>query len=341
MTAWNITRDENGKANVAAFVNGSLHVADDAHPNFTTICEKLISGEYDYVEISHLFDIPLSIGQKFKPLTRRVSVSNNALYFDGEPMHSALADVILRAYGEEGNSDWQPLVNFLDKVQDNPNRHSRENLFRWLDNHDFGVRDDGNFLAYKGVNSNWLSQAAGTAIVNGAVVIGNIPYEIGSVVEMPRGDVEWDPERACSTGLHAGTYAYAKDYARNGRLVLVSIDPADVVSVPTDCDGQKLRVCRLTVVSEVERELGTVIVRNDDDGGTDEGFDDVTDLGEITAPIADAPDLDQVEVQTTRSKKRDRDDKIRDAKAHGMSDRGICKEFKVGRRKLHKILKEG
>lgn len=34
--------------------------------------------------------------------------------------------------------------------------------------------------------------------------------------------------------------------------MLVKIDPADVVSVPHDCECQKLRTCRYEVVSELE-----------------------------------------------------------------------------------------
>lgn len=36
--------------------------------------------------------------------------------------------------------------------------------------------------------------------------------------------------------------------------MLVKWDPADAVSVPSDCEYEKLRVCKYTVVSEVVRE---------------------------------------------------------------------------------------
>jgi hypothetical protein len=61
-------------------------------------------------------------------------------------------------------------------------------------------------------------------------------------------------------------------------MVLVEIDPADVVSIPTDCEFQKLRTCRYKVVAEYERPLNEHVyesrfsTENDDD--VDEEWDD-------------------------------------------------------------------
>jgi hypothetical protein len=61
-------------------------------------------------------------------------------------------------------------------------------------------------------------------------------------------------------------------------MVLVEIDPADVVSIPTDCEFQKLRTCRYKVVAEYERPLDEHVyesrfsTENDDD--VDEEWDD-------------------------------------------------------------------
>jgi hypothetical protein len=39
------------------------------------------------------------------------------------------------------------------------------------------------------------------------------------------------------------------------RIVIVKVNPADVVSVPKDCSYQKVRTCRYEVVGEYEGEL--------------------------------------------------------------------------------------
>ena len=56
-----------------------------------------------------------------------------------------------------------------------------------------------------------------------------------------------------SSCFHAGTYEYAKGYASNGgHLLVVEINPADVVSVPYDCECQKLRTNEYKVVAVYE-----------------------------------------------------------------------------------------
>jgi len=73
---------------------------------------------------------------------------------------------------------------------------------------------------------------------------------------MARNKVDDDKNIGCSYGFHAGTLEYATGFAcSNDKLVLVEIDPADVVSIPTDCNFQKLRTCRYKVVAEYERPL--------------------------------------------------------------------------------------
>jgi hypothetical protein len=67
---------------------------------------------------------------------------------------------------------------------------------------------------------------------------------------MKRNQVCDDADVGCSDGFHAGSYEYAKGYAHGGgHLMRVEIDPSDVVSVPKDCDCQKLRTAKYTVVA--------------------------------------------------------------------------------------------
>jgi hypothetical protein len=42
---------------------------------------------------------------------------------------------------------------------------------------------------------------------------------------------------------------------QNGHVLVVEIDPADVVSIPTDCNYQKLRTCKYKVVQEYQLPL--------------------------------------------------------------------------------------
>ena len=94
----------------------------------------------------------------------------------------------------------------------------------------------------------------------------------------------------------------------DGRLLLVEFDPADAVSVPTDCDFQKLRVSKYKVISDItdtRKELNTPVYEankpiygsdNDccDDEGCDYDCDDYCDdEDEGRDYLNDDDDLDQ------------------------------------------------
>jgi hypothetical protein len=69
---------------------------------------------------------------------------------------------------------------------------------------------------------------------------------------MPRSLVNDDKYQACSTGLHVGSYDYVKDFGGQwARFVTVKVFPEDVVSVPVDYSGGKLRACKYEVLEDV------------------------------------------------------------------------------------------
>jgi hypothetical protein len=75
---------------------------------------------------------------------------------------------------------------------------------------------------------------------------------------MTRSKVDDDRGRGCSNGLHAGALNYVAGYGSlesGDKIVIVKINPADVVSVPSDCNYEKLRTCRYEVVGEYQGEL--------------------------------------------------------------------------------------
>lgn len=244
-------------------------VANNDHPAYADIKAGLEAGD----DVLDLFDASVAAARYFKKVSDRVSVSNGHVYFDGDEIDSTLSRQIVRLL-DEGTEDWNPLVLFMEKVQQNPTEHSRSQLFDWLRDRDFTITPDGDFVAYKGVTSdaqgNLVSCHTGPGIVNGEAVNGHVPNPIGGIIEIARSYVNHDPSQGCSTGLHVGTYAYAKGYARSA-LLEVHVNPRDVVSVPTDCDAQKVRVSRYKVVKAEAVEYDTAFLPSyDPDDVSDE-----------------------------------------------------------------------
>lgn len=277
---------ESDEVNLTAFIDGEMYSATDSHPNFARIQEMCQNGDESVVAF---FDLSHTAQERFRRLSERVSVSNGNIYFDGEVVNNALTEQVVR-FINDGVEDFEPLVSFFEKVQTNPNSHSREQLYRWLTNRDFTINADGNIIAYKGVETfatedgtGYRSIASGTAIVDGVTHTGKIPNPLGAIVEMPRGDVQHDPSVGCHTGLHAANWDYASDWAK-GAVLTVEINPRDVVSVPTDCFDQKMRVCRYTVVEAVEQALSTSLYVDT------AAVDDYDDVEQDNDPVNDEGD---------------------------------------------------
>lgn len=252
---------KDGMRSVTVFHDGEIYMASNrSHGNFEEIMRKLVD---DDVSVIDLFSPAKTVERKLQHLSERVSVKNDRVYFDGVEINSALTQQILR-FLDEGVEDWKPLVLFYEKLQSNPSEHSREQLYVWLEKQGFTIESDGNFVAYKGVNyqdGQYWSVHAGQAVVDNEEYTGHIPNKIGSIITMPRDEVMQDSFVGCAAGLHAANWKYAHDF---GSVTLqLSVNPRDVVSVPSDCDAQKLRVCRYKVVQEVERPHTTAVLEKD------------------------------------------------------------------------------
>lgn len=260
---YNIVYEDGEPTSVTVFIDGEQFSATVDHPNFDEILGEL-NNPWSYAwgnedDLIDLFDMSVAVEEAFSAVTDRVTVENGRVYLDQIEINNALTRLILR-FHEEG-LDFLPLVNFMEKIEANPSPHSREHLFRWLAKHDYVLTPDGDFLAYKGVTTDYRSISSGTATVDGEVRHGQILNAPGSVITMPREDVAFDPAVGCSTGLHAGNWRYARGFGP--KVMRVKINPADVVSVPVDSNDEKLRTCRYTVLDEVQDESNNLALYED------------------------------------------------------------------------------
>lgn len=262
-----------GGSNITVFSNGHMFAATDQHPNWDAIVRGAMANDPEVID---LFDVSQTAAARFERLSDRVTVKNGIVFYDNDPVHNALTEQVVR-FIREGVEDFKPLINFFEKIQGNPNEHSREQLFEWLNVHDFTILPNGNFVGYKGVrdvDGKYFSISHGTAISDGVEYTGAIPNPIGAVVEMPRSKVQHDPAVGCHTGLHVGTWNYAHDFAQ-GAVLKIEVDPRDVVSVPTDCGFQKLRTCRYTVLEVIDAPVSDALDYDhvDEENDYDDEFD--------------------------------------------------------------------
>jgi len=198
-----------------------------------------------------------------------IEVKDGNLYVFDEPVHSTLANRVLSFL--EAGLDCVHLFKFILKLNLNPSKRAVDELYTFLEHRALPITDNGNFLAYKAVREDYTDKYTGKFL-----------NTIDAVLEMPRNKVDDDKNVGCSYGFHAGTVEYAKDFmGREGHLMIVEINPADVVSIPTDCQFQKLRTSKYKVVGEYEIDLTDPLYASrfetDQDGDVDLWDDDSDD----------------------------------------------------------------
>jgi hypothetical protein len=173
----------------------------------------------------------------------QIEVKDGNVFVNDEVMHSLDAQRIIECLAK--GADATHIFKFVIRLQKNPSSRAVQELYKFLEHKNLGISAEGTLIAYKALRNNYTDKHT-----------GKFDNSVGNVLEMPRNKVDDDKEHGCSYGFHAGSLKYATEFASgNDRVVLVEIDPADVVSIPTDCEFQKLRTCRYKVISEFERPL--------------------------------------------------------------------------------------
>ena len=243
--------DNGGQKSITALIDGELYTATSDHPRWG----EIVNGVAHDKATAEMFSLEKAIEQYVR-LSDRISVAGGTIYFDGDPINDTVTNKIIDLYNN--GDDFISVVEFMERLYTNPSEDVRnDQLFQWLEVGGLTLTEDGLIVGYKGVarhrDGGFESISRGEAFVNGVLHIGAIPQRLGDVVEMPRSAVDDDPNNACSTGLHVGTFEYAQDFGQ-GIVLAVLIDPRDVVSVPS-LEVSKMRVCRYSVLCVVQEQI--------------------------------------------------------------------------------------
>jgi hypothetical protein len=245
-------------------VSGWIKVIADGKDYFVSATSPLYAKAFDafkakdWESFIHAVDPAVKIKSLFAKY-ETVEVKDGLLYVDGDVVDSIVSERLIQMLSNE--VDVLPVLKFVYRLRLNPSSRAVNELYTFLEHKCLPLTESGTFLAYKAVRPNYHDKHT-----------GKFDNSVGNVLEMPRNKVDDNKDVGCSYGFHAGTLEYASGFAcENDKIVLVEIDPADVVSIPVDCEFQKLRTCRYKVVGEFERPLteplyeSRFITENDDE----------------------------------------------------------------------------
>lgn len=222
---------------IAVFYGGKMYQVPASDARYEPLKEALRAKDYDNLE---------SLLDRAKHIERitcgLVEAGDGEVTYAGKPVHGALSDMLLRMIDE--GFDPTPWAKFLDNLMLNPSYRSRTQLYGFLEKYDAPITEDGCFIAFKGVRMDYTDHHTGT-----------MDNSIGQVVVMDRFDVDDDPNNTCSSGLHACATEYLDGGMFSGeRIVVLKINPRDVVSIPTDYNFSKMRVCQYEVIDETTKQ---------------------------------------------------------------------------------------
>lgn len=208
------------------------------HPKFNDIVDLCLTG--DYAGAAALYDIKTVVEELVSGSD--VKLVGSQLIYNGEAVSGLLGERIVKMANLGLSVD--SLIAFLKNLSDNPSSRAVEELYGFLESSKLPITEDGCFLAYKSVNSDYTDSYT-----------GKISNAVGETVTMPRNKVNDNRDQTCSYGLHFAAHEYAEGFGSpDSPMMVLKINPRDVVSIPSDYNNQKGRCCEYYVLEEVSRD---------------------------------------------------------------------------------------
>lgn len=251
-------------SNITVVIGTTPHTVSKSHIAYNKLLNAIKTGDWETVQdIIEPKQVVLDFGQG------NVSIQGDKIFWKGREMHNALTKRMVAMIQEDFPVD--PLVAFMENLMENPSKRAVNELYGFLEKNTLPITSDGCFLAYKKVRQDYLDVHSGTVLNKPAVYLTDedtaaleeavgknnevtVAVEDGvTVVSMERNLVDDDQNRTCSTGLHFCSRDYLNVFGGE-RIVILKINPRDVVSIPNDYNDSKGRCARYEIVDEIDKD---------------------------------------------------------------------------------------
>lgn len=251
-------------SNITVVIGTTPHTVSKNHITYNKLLAAIKAGEWETVQdIIEPKQVVLNFGQG------NVSIEGDKIFWKGREMHNALTKRMVAMIQED--FPVEPLIAFMENLMDNPSKRAVHELYGFLEKNTLPITSDGCFLAYKKVRQDYLDVHSGTVLNKPAAYMtdedtaaleeaagknNEVTVEVVdgvTVVSMERNLVDDDQNRTCSTGLHFCSQDYLRSFGGE-RIVILKINPRDVVSIPNDYNDSKGRCARYEIVDEIDKD---------------------------------------------------------------------------------------
>jgi hypothetical protein len=238
--------------NIVVVINNTPHTVTSNHISYEKIKEAIRTGDWETVQnIIEPKKVILEYGNG------NIAIQGEKFFWKTQELHTSLTDRIIGMY--QDGFPIEPMVNFMENLMSNPSKRAVDELYTFLEKGNLPITPDGYFLAYKKVRKDYLDIHSGT-----------MDNSVGKTVEMERNTVDDDKTRTCSTGLHFCSLDYLDHFGgSDSRVLVLKINPRDVVSIPADYNATKGRTCRYEVIDEIGGKAEEAFVASVQTGAAD------------------------------------------------------------------------
>jgi hypothetical protein len=220
---------------ISLVVEGARYVLNQGHPTFDELSDALRNSKWN--KVPKLVTLAAKVANQSHGA---VTVTKDGVFYKGRKIDSSLTRKITTMLKE--NLDISFMLKFMDNLYKNPSESAISELFDFLNTAQMPITDDGCFMAYKAVTADYKDVHSRT-----------FDYTVGQVAVMKRTDVNPNRHETCSRGLHFCSLGYLGSFGGQ-KIMAVKINPADVVSIPSDYNYCKGRTWKFEVIKELSEK---------------------------------------------------------------------------------------
>lgn len=251
-------------SNIVVVIDNKPYTVSKTHITYQKVLDAIKASDWEGVKaVIDPKKVVLEYG------AGNVSVQGDKLFWKDAELHNALSRRMIQMLQDGFPID--PLVAFMENLYLNPSKRSVTELYGFLEKNNLPITPDGYFLAYKKVRFDYNDVHSGKCLNKPAYLMSDeekvgyvtangvtvaVEQQDGvdvTVLSMERNAVDDDQNRTCSEGLHFCSKEYLGHFGGE-RIVIVKINPADVVSIPNDYNDSKGRASRYAVVDEIDKD---------------------------------------------------------------------------------------
>ncbi len=218
---------------VSFFYGNRPYSVTQDHPKFTLVKEQLLHGF-----IGAAYEILTRANEAFE--YRGLTINSNGVFYQGERLNGAVVDRIIELF--KANKPVDRLVAFLRRLMDNPSKFIYNNLYNYLEKYKLPIDEDGFVYAIKAVKHDLKSKWT-----------DKVQYRVWDTYSEPRAILTAkDNDSYCGKGLWFGWTDFVFNYGiGNDHVVVVKVDPANIIATPNLSGYQKIAACSLFIAKDL------------------------------------------------------------------------------------------